>query len=31
LREADYEVLAAAVKPTKRRTLRHALPLLVAR
>jgi squalene synthase HpnC len=31
LYEADYEVLAAAVRPTKRRTLRHALPLLVVR
>lgn len=31
LRDADYEVLAAAVRPTKRRTVRHALPLLVAR
>jgi hypothetical protein len=31
LHRADYEVLAGAVRPTKRRTLRHTLPLLVAR
>lgn len=31
LLQADCEVLAAAVRPSKSRTLRHALPLLVAR
>jgi squalene synthase HpnC len=31
LLQADCEVLAAALRPSKTRTLRHALPLLVAR